>query len=284
MDSCPGIPHAAVRRALEVEIGARLEGSPAATGRPSGAPPVGRLIVRCDADHAALAAEKTAGGRLERKLALQDLSGDTGPRVVALAALELLATLDPELRRRLSEADSLLATPDGPPRPRLGLRAGAVYRTFSAPSGIAAWGGQLALDRALGTRLGVAGGIEVSVGRRSTPSGGATALLASGSFAAGWRAGGQRISVRVEGGARGGLVRLSGSAGTPDVETQTVVRPWAGPFGAAHLLLGHRQVCLGLAVEGGLAAVAATGLANDAPALQARGAWIAVSLSAGLQR
>jgi hypothetical protein len=290
MEGCAAIPPAAVRRALEVEAGVRLQDPPAAAPLPAPAAATAAtstLVVRCDADRALLAVQTTAGGRLERQLALDQLAGDTAPRLVALAALELLASLDPALRRKLAAADVAITAPPAPAPPptprRTTVGVGAVHRSFSAPSGAGAWGGQLAVARAIGRRLGVAGGLELAVARRPTPLGDATALLASGSIAAGWRAGGERVGVRFESGARGGVARLSGAANNPDVAAVTVVRPWAGPFAAAHVLVGRNAVCVDLGVEAGAAVVAATGLANDTPAVEVRGAWLALSLSLALR-
>jgi hypothetical protein len=283
MDGCPAIPPAAVRRALEVEAGVRLQERSAPTGTAHDATATGTLVVRCDADRAFLTVEGTTGGRLERQLALGELANDTAPRLLALAALELLAAQDPALRRKLADAEVTVAPTQVPPASRTTVRAGAVYRTFSAPSGVGAWGGQVSVSRAIGTRLGVTGGLEVSGARRPTPLGESTAVLASGSAAAHWRTGGEHFGVRVEGGARGGLVRLSGAAGGPAVAAATVVRPWAGPFAAAHLLVERGDVSVDLAVETGVAVVSATGLVNDMAALEVRGVWLALSLSLGLR-
>ena len=142
MDGCPAIPPAAVRRALEVEAGVRLQERSASTAPAHDATATGTLVVRCDADRAFLAVEGTAGGRLERQLALSELAGDTAPRLLALAALELLAAQDPALRQKLADAEVTVAAPHVPTASRTTVRAGAVYRMFSAPSGVGAWGGR----------------------------------------------------------------------------------------------------------------------------------------------
>lgn len=284
-NDCPSLSAAAVHRALEVETGGQVKSHPGAPEPVPRVAPVGRLRVGCFGDRVLLSVATSAGGRLERELAASELAGDTGPRLIALAGLELLATLDPDLRRRLSESDTSAAAPR--PRaqaPHIHVTAGLVHRRFSAASGVRAWGGEISYDRRFTPRLGLAGGLELSGARRSTSSGDTTVLLFSGRVAAALRAGGDSAAVRLEAGVRAGLARLSGSAGGPDVVALTVVRPWAGPFAGVHLLSGLRFLAVDLGVEAGAALVAASGLVNERPVLEVRGVWLAMSVGLGLRR
>ena len=160
--------------------------------------------------------------------------------------------------------------------------AGAVYRTFSAPSGVGAWGGQVSFSSAIGARLGVTGGLEVSGARRPTPLGESTALLASGSAAGHWRAG-DDTSACASRAAR--AVAWSDSRAPRPVRQSR--RDRRAPVGRAlrrRSSARGRATLMDLGVETGVAVVSATGLANDMAALEVSGAWLALSLSLGLQR
>jgi len=292
---CPPSWERELRQAIAVEIGATsgdedggpTPGAPRAEASPS------TLSFRCGGDRVFVAAGGPASGaHLDRTLSLDDLPSATAPRVVALAAVELLAALDPALRRQLRAQAAASAVRPRQPAPaaaedrRLSLSASGVYRAFVAPAGLHAWGGALDGRRASaggGWSLGF--GLEVASGERSASLGQTSALLASARATAGARGrpGAGPLALSFEVGARGGVARLAGRSGDSDVLASTVVRPWAGPVAVVAAQLGVGWFCTELATEAGWAAVSATGLVNDGSALAASGPWIALSLGVGIR-
>lgn len=300
---CPSSWNNDVQRSIAVEIGV-LDGD-AGIGTTSGVMPErasqNALSIRCGAGDVVVEARGPATGeRLERTLSRDDLPAATGPRIVALAAVELLAALDPALRRRLAAQAG--EPPLGTARPapsivsggararaadrRFSLVASGVYRAFEGPAGLRAWGGALDGRRAsAGGAWSIRLGVEVAGGERSASLGRTSALLASARASVGARGRpvGDGLALSFELGARGGVVRLAGRSGDSEVVSSTAVRPWAGPVAILAAQLGVAWFCTELAVEGGWAAVSATGLVDDGPALAASGPWIGLSLGLGLR-
>jgi len=91
VESCPDVDEQALRAMLALEIGDRLQRAPA-----RGDPAADRLAVRCRGGSARLtAASPRARSPIERTLALDGLADDVAVRLLALAGVELLASLDP---------------------------------------------------------------------------------------------------------------------------------------------------------------------------------------------
>ena len=293
LDQCPARWEWEIGRALEDEIGDRLAAATdptptAATGAATEAAfaakqVTNQLIVNCDGTRAAVVAKNpTTDRHLERTFAATELPDATAPRIVALAGLELLATLDPELRRAREEAQRPVDI--APVGPRLRVFGGGVYRTFAtAPSGVRTWGAELGVDRSIGELFVVSGGAEVGRGGRTVSLGEMTALLGSGSLAGGVRFGGGDLQAVVEAGARGGAAHLSGKTAAKDVVAYAVTRPWAGPFVAARAFVDYRRLCFDVSLESGATVIGANGLVNDLPALVARGVWLGAAVGVGIR-
>jgi hypothetical protein len=286
VESCPNPWDRAFRSALAVELGderlaaGHTEAPGAATGD--------RLSVRCDAQRVQVVArDAETAATLERTLPVGDLPAATAPRVVALAAVELLAVFDPVLRRRLEASGSPPpAAPATPPEHRLSLTAGAVYRAFLADAGIHAWGAELDARRASRSqRWGADLGVEIASDGHATSIGQTSALLASARLTAGARVrlAADRLALSFDLGGRVGAARLSGVTRDPNVVASTVVRPWAGPVATVTAQLTRYLFCVQFAAEAGWAAVAASGLVNEGPTLAASGPWLAISLSGNIR-
>ena len=318
VERCPALSEAALRGLLRVEIGGLLRARGAAADGEAD-----HLIVTCAGGRAELAAEARGGGpRLARSVALADCPADARPRLVALAAIELLAAVNPEVRRRV-EARTASAPPPivGAPPPAAAapvtvaqagsgpapvsaaqagpvapapiargaavgtlLLLGAGRRVFLAERGLATWGAGLRWERALAPWGGFALDGDVGGSRNDVDGGAVTGVVGSAAGAL-WleRALAPRLVLRGGGGARVGFARLAGRPSDPVASGHAVVRPWGGPCATLALTTAGRFSAQ-LAVEGGYAVIGARGLAGDALAAAVTGAWVGVALAAGLGR
>lgn len=299
---CPAGWDREIRLALAVELGDEglagdhPEEPPAdpAGGR-AGDSPAHTLSVRCEQGSVRVAAYDAKTQVTLDRMLNGDLPEATAPRVIALVAAELLTTFDPALRRRREPPAKpppvVVASPPAPAPPapptderRLSLTAGSVYRTFLSSGGISAWGGVLdARHAAPGGRWSIGFGFEIAGADRSTSIGQTSALLASARVGAGMRVGlaGDRLALSFDLGARGGAVRLSGSADDPNVIGSTAVHPWGGPAATVGAELDLSWFCVGIAAEAGWAAVSASGLVDGGSALAASGPWLSIALAVG---
>jgi hypothetical protein len=99
---CPGAPEPEVRRIVGIELGDLLIAFAAPVPEDSD-----HLLIRCEDDLAYL--EASGAGRvrqLRRALRLGDFPGDAAPRALALAGVEALASLSPEVRQRVQAGQS----------------------------------------------------------------------------------------------------------------------------------------------------------------------------------
>ncbi len=120
VESCPEVDEEALRRLLRLEIGDQL--LPATAGEPA---PGDRLTVRCQDGDARLiaAAGSSRAPAVERTVRLSDFPGDAAPRLLALAGVELLASVDHSARA---------TAPDNP------ARGDAAPAAVGAPAAIVA--------------------------------------------------------------------------------------------------------------------------------------------------
>ena len=290
VESCPSPWDREIRGALAVELGDERLAGPRGDERPTASGD--RVHVRCDAQRVQVRArDADSPATLERTLAVGDLPAATAPRVVALAAVELLRRLR---SGAASAARGVAQRPVACCRPR--PRATAACRSppaactgrSSLRRGIQAWGGALDARRAsqsgrwsVGLGFGDRGRRPVDAHR---PDLGAPRLGARERWECGSRS--RAIGSRWPStlGGRAGAARLSGHAGDPGVVASTVVRPWAGPVAAVTAQVGLSSFCAAIAVEVGWAAVSASGLVDDGPALAAHGPWLAIGLGVGIRR
>jgi hypothetical protein len=278
--ACPGVPEAAIRRIVAIEIGDMLIQPGADPGAAD------RLIIRCDGDVAAVEAAAAGGAvRVVRSIALRDFPGDAAPRALALAGLEALAAQSPAVRERIEarRAPPPAAVEAGPTAPapgaarapasRLGLSL--VWRTFPADDGISAWGGRFDWTRDVGARWEVALDLEVDGARRATPLGQASALLVSVGAFGGLRAGGPALHGVFGLGLRAGGARLAGDPmGTSGVQGASVVRPWLGPALSARMRARLGPIGAAVLAEAGFAARGAEGLAQGDTVIAVSGPWV----------
>ena len=273
--SCPEVPEPAVRRIIGIEIGDLLRAPGADT---TGAD---RLAVRCADGSAWLQARGAETDPIDRTLRLADFPGDAAPRAVALAGIEMLASLNPAIRERI-QARQAAPAPAPPNGKGTWVSASAVRRDFFSPNGFAGWGGRLDVERAFGVRWLATVGLELVTGGETVTLGDAGAVLLSLGGLWGVRAARGRVAGSLSGGARLGIARLEGTpAGGPGVTGASAMRPWWGPMLSARGALGLGAVSLVLSLEVGITARGAEGLAGGATVLAIDGAWL--TIGAGLR-
>lgn len=277
---CPAESEEAIRRVARVEIGNLLfdENLP---------PPAAldRIIVACRDDLVSLQLSPRSGqARVGRQVRLHDFPADSQPRVIALAALELLATVSPAVQRRIELRET--ASPEAPPAPTpLRVLAFGVQRSFFASGGLATWGAGIKTEVDLWQRFGISVDVEGGGDRGSVEFGRVTSYVGSAGALLDVRRGFGDFVARGGLGGRLGIARLRGEpTPDPDVSGRTLVRPWGGPVANAQLQWGRRWFSLALGLEAGFAALGARGIAQQSTAAAASGAWLAFFLAAGAQR
>ncbi len=288
---CPEVSSPALRRIVAIEIGDLLV-SPNET-------------VSGDTDHVAIAcagavAHVRAEGpgrprQLERALPLDDFPGDAAPRALALAAIEMLAALSPDVRERIEarqrpRAPAPAPTPTtttaapAPPRgPSWLVGASGVRRTFLSAHGATAWGARLGLERALGARWELGADGELVSGTTPSSLGNLTTTLASAGAFVGVHGGGPRVAGGLALGGRVGGAWLAGHPTDPEATTQgRSSRPWGGPLVAARLRGTLGPLSLQLGAELGFALGSAQGSVDGATAVTVGGPWLALSAGLGV--
>jgi len=278
--ACPAIPEAAIRRSVGIEIGDLL-------AEPGDVPAGGNhLAMICQEGVARLAARGAGGGApIERELRLAEFPGDAAPRALALAGVEMLAALDPAVRHRIQIRQSPAAAAPAPPARAdrsvapVGVAISAVRREFLGQAGVGGWGGRVDLDRGLGRRFVLGIDVEMDGGSTSVALGEASALLVSAGAFGGLRAAGARLAGSLSLGARVGLASLEGTPAGGGVATgATALRPWWGPALAARGWIRTGPIGFVAAIEAGVAARGARGLADGATVLAVDGAWLLAGL------
>ena len=278
--ACPAIPEAAIRRIVGIELGDLLA--------ESGDVPVGgnRLAMICQEGVARLAARGAGDGQpIERELRLAEFPGDAAPRALALAGVEMLAALDPAVRARIQIRQSPAAAAPAPPARAdrslvaAGIAISAVRREFLGGGGFGGWGGRIDLDRGFSGRFVVGIDVEMDGGSTTVALGEASALLVSAGAFGGLRAAGARVAGSLSLGARVGLASLEGTpAGGAGATGGQVLRPWWGPAIAARGWLRTGPIGFVAALEAGVAARGARGLADGVTVLAVDGAWLLAGL------
>jgi hypothetical protein len=295
--ACPKLSTESVRRILGIEVGDLL------LAESGGAPTQGdRLTIRCSGSFAWVEASGQEGSApAEQVVSLDDLPGDAAPRALALAGLELLATLSSAVRARMASkheappplAIAVVATPEpgaastaptaSTRETRIGLAG--TWQLFPAEHGPSAWGGQVYVRSTVGDAWLLSADAEVAGARNQVPSLGETgALLLSCGAWFGLRGGGGRLGASLGLGGRLGAVRLSGdSADSARVTGATVWHPWGGPMATAGILGRAGRLALSLRAELGYSLVEANGLAGGATAIAIRGSWVAIMLGGDIR-
>jgi hypothetical protein len=230
LQGCPQPLDRELRRLLEIEL--------PGLGAPGWRGP--RVVLRCRGDGVTVTVLEPAGSRrLQRTLTLERVALPARARLVALAAAELVATLEGRPPARAGPA----------PPPRRWALGGVVTLGALGPGYDLAYGGAVLLDhrqwRILGWRLELAlqhSARSVAPGRAEAWLASAVAVLTVSRSAPRWR-----VTVGV--GGRLGVCHLAGHASDPvAVEEGTVTAAWGGP----HILLegrfdlGHTLLLLGV--------------------------------------
>jgi hypothetical protein len=304
---CPSVSASEIRRIVGIELGeppfpaAAPGGSWAA---PGAAGTSARMKMTCAADASAIVRVRVAGKpeTAERPLPLRDFPGDAAPRALALAGIELLATLDATVREKV-EATRIVARPPAghappatetataapsrtpPPSsapPSMSFSAAAVRREFLGSAGLGGWGGRLDLVGDSGRRL-IVGDLEVIRASHPSALGDAEALLISGAAFAGARAvPAAHVVWSIALGARVGLARLWGTAAQDSGAIATSAwRPWWGPAASTRVTVGNARLAGMASLELGFAARRAEALAGTTTVIAIGGPWLTVA--AGLQ-
>lgn len=279
---CPSLSGAEIRRLLTIEIGDLL--LPESTGVLAHHD---RLTVQCVDQLARVqAAGLATPAPFEQVVNLRDLPGDAAPRALALAGLELLASLNSFVRARIEANTPAPREPPAPPAPAahdLRLGVAGVGRAFLTNEGALLWGGR-ADALWLGTRRwALAFDLELAHGRKSVADlGRATAWSLTSAIAVALHGRSGFLEGTVGVGGRFGMMWLAGASAQPaTVSDASVAHPWGGPLallgGAAHL--GRLSLCL--RAEIGQALLGTQGSADGATVLATAGTWLALSLGGG---
>ena len=281
---CPAHVEAELHRIVGMEIGDLLiEGSaPAQTDR---------LAVSCTEDSVHLLAESRCPAcRVDRTLHLNDFPPDAVPRALALAGVELLASLSPAVRHRLEARGADQNVPLGPPVVALSTRsptwradAALVWLNFLGDSGLSLWGGRARIAREIGRRLSLGLDMEAASGSRAAALGQVRGVLGSAGAFVGVHAGQRDVFTEIALGGRMGVAYLAGEPGTGNVAGNRVSRAWGGPALSLRLWAGHGSPAFGFCAESGLALLGGDGLAGDVTAVSVRNFWVSLALGVGLR-
>jgi hypothetical protein len=229
---------------------------------------------------------------MSRLLNLNEFSADDQARAVALAAVELLAAQDADIRQRLTPTVAPAAPPSIPgpvaPAPAPALvsaappiaRDGSGGRIFaygglrsflSGGSALQVLGGGMAWSRRLRvTPLVLALDADLGFGQGQNQTHAASAWLGSLGVVMGAARDFGRITAEIGAGLRVGGARFHG-----EVDGGTVLLPWAGPLLALRFSVQAWRVNLTTSLEAGLAALGAQGTADGQALVSARGLWLA---------
>jgi hypothetical protein len=287
---CPQVSAPAVRRIVAIEIGDLLvdPGEPASGD-------TDRLAIACQGAVARVQAEGPGRPRqLARTLPLDDFPGDAAPRALALAAIEMLAALSPDVRERIESRQKPRAPASPPPPapleptpargPTSFVVASAVHRAFLVAHGASAWGGRLALEHELGARWELGADGELAGGTTSSPLGDVTARLVSAGAFLGVHGGGARITGGLALGGRVGGAWLAGHPADAGATVQGhASRAWGGPLVSAHVRAALDRVALQLGAELGFDLGSAKGSVDGLTAVAVGGPWLALTAGLGLR-
>jgi hypothetical protein len=297
LQACPGVSAAELRRILAIEIGDLLLDE--AEGVPAGRD---HLTIRCVGTFAFIQATGPGSATpYEQIVHLDAFPGDALPRAVALAGLELLASLNATVRERIanprppappSPPPVAVAAPAGPAAPvvpRRSLGLSGTWRVFPGAPGAPFWGGQARFDALVATRWILLADVEAA--RARTPVvdvGEASAWLLSAAVAAGWHAdwGSWRGWLAV--GARAGGARLGGTSLDPSKVTGlSRWYPWGGPLASLGVSRGRGPLALTVCLEVGRTLARLEGTIAGRPAedtmIAIQGSWVGIGLGAAFQ-
>jgi hypothetical protein len=308
LDPCTELDAQEVRRLVPIEMGAPLVGDggdPRETTRVSvgcvlESPSVVRLEVR----------DPTTGKSLDRFITLRGVPKADQARLVAIAAVELVAASGGDLSHA-PENPSPAAGAAGvvpPQSSELALRAAPRAEPAAAPlrwrvavvgavrhfGGLSRLepGGGLAVQRRVRRGLVFGADLLAEWAQQPTTLGGVDCLLVSGSLVGLGRVELGPLTFETGPGARLGVVRLSGRPGFQAVAPGTVTAPWVGPLVALRALVTlPRHFALAFGAELGYATAGALGRTvmtsgalgpvAVAPDVSVRGTWWGATAGVG---
>jgi hypothetical protein len=163
------------------------------------------------------------------------------------------------------------------------LLAGGVARWFLGEPRTMALGGRLELTRRFASPWDGGLDLDATFTRRTVELGVVEARLLSAAAWVGVRAGSSAWSATGGVGARLGLALLEGMPRGVENRGHQSTRPWGGPMLVLRTDAAAGALALALALEGGLAAAGAEGLAGGRPAIGFTNGWASVSASAGIR-
>jgi hypothetical protein len=287
LGGCPEVSAPALRRIVGIEIGDLL----VSPNEPVSGD-TDHLAIACTGAVAHVRAEGPGRPRqLERALPLDDFPGDAAPRALALAAIEMLAALSPDVRERIEARQRPRAptpvpvtmAPTPPRGPSWLASASGVRRAFLLAHGASAWGARLGLEHGLGARWELGADGELVSGTTTSSLGTLTTTLASAGAFVGVHGGGPHVAGGLALGGRVGGAWLAGHPTDPGATTQgRASRPWGGPLVAARLRGTLGPLALQLGAELGFALGSAKGSVEDVTAVTVGGPWLALSAGLGL--
>lgn len=247
-----------------------------------------RVRVTCAGELATLSVQSRVTGApaRTRSFATNDVRGDIGARVLALAAIELLkpepteSTEPPPRPTAVVVTPPLRPPPPPPARPNVRLLAVATAQTFRFEQPLL--GGGIAVDYLRLSRLALRLGFDVAVADRNYDLGRAHLQLTTLNVQAGYLAQHRDWSARAFAGYRLGTGRISGET-TRGVagESGTVAGAWGGPLVSGGLGLTSRSLVAELGVEAGLVSFPLEGRVEGHDPIGLNGYWLAVNLNVG---
>ena len=273
LDACLGDSRDAIQRAVIVELG--------------DAPAV-HASIACDGPVVVLSVDDpSTGAPVRRRLDLGLAMGPMGPRLIALALVELVADT-----RSAAPPHAIELTDEAPPPSPLVARSERAWPGTRAAVG--AGGVWFTADPRTLTGLGLKVATASRIGgmldaqyhhrARTINIGDVTTDLLGFGAAAIVHLGTERTSVDAGAGIRGGGVRMSGSPMTPLAHGGVFWSKWAGVFATGALSIAiNSQVALDGAVELGQVVVPVIGLVDRKPVTTIDGGWLAVHLGIVVQ-
>jgi hypothetical protein len=291
LDPCAVVDAHEVRRLVPIEMGEPLapggdDTTRVFVGCVPGSPQLVRLEVR----------DAVTGRHVDRVITLVGDSKTDQARLVAIVAVELVATSRSELRERAAAIAAPAADPTSPPTLVVKANAapvpspaplwralvfGSVRHVAGLPSLLP--GGGLALERSVAGRF-VLGADAVAEGAgQPTALGDVAAFVASASAFAGVRLEDGPWALQAGGGARGGVARFSGEARRASAVSSSVFSaPWLGALAEARATATiARGVDLVLGGELGYVTSPVEGYVAGHDAVALRGLWWSAALGVG---
>jgi hypothetical protein len=225
---------------------------------------------------------------------LADFPDDATARVLALAGVELLASVDAPPAVPAASVTTVPATRPAAPEPtqarsrsllaRARLALVLMRRAFLSDAGVTAWGASASASSDLNAGWAVRGDLDGGVAHSSNDAGVADSYLLSAGAFWGPRFGRGEMAGSLGVGARLGLSRFAGqpSPFSSGVNTSSVVRAWGGPSMMVQVRNGGADWGLLLYAESGVTVLGAVGASDLGSVAAVRGIWLTVGAGLSL--